>query len=175
MSKKAVAVLTAMVFVVSTTGCMTWKRQEILTSADHPGPNRRILSVVLRSGEVLQFSRTNPARVEGNRVVGTPTTLRERDVELEAPFPAIQKRSDGTVSEITDAKGQVWSVRKVLKEQPNGMTVRVAERIGPVAIPLSEVRQVEIKDSAPGSTLLAILGLAGAVYLGWAAYSIKNH
>jgi hypothetical protein len=55
------------------------------------------------------------------------------------------------------------------------MTVRVAERIGPVAIPLSEVRQVEIRGSAPGSTLLAILGLAGAVYLGWAAYSIKNH
>jgi hypothetical protein len=163
MSKKSVAVLTAVVFVVSSTSCMTWRNKAIRTSADYPAPNKGVVRVVKRSGEVVEFSRREPARVVGGQVVGT--TVRERDVEIEGPFPAIRKLPDGAVCDVTDAKGRVWSVRQVLKEEPNRMTVRIAERVGPIAIPFSEIAQVKIKRTSPALTWLAVLGTAGAAWL----------
>jgi hypothetical protein len=158
------------VFTLFSTGCMTWRNKAIRTSADYPAPNKGVVSVVKRSGEVVEFSRQDPARVVGGQVVGT--TVREREVEIEGPFPVIKKLSDGTVSEVTDASGRVWSVRRILKEGPDRMTVRIAERLGPIAIPLSEIAQVKIKRSSTALTWLAVLGTAGAAWFVWMAISL---
>jgi len=164
MPRQTVAVFTAIVFVVFSTSCMTWRNKEIRTSADAPRPNVRILSVVKRSGEVIEFSRASPARIVGNQVVGTPAAFGERDVEIEGPFPLIKRLSDGTVTEVTDAKGRVWSVREVLKEEPNRMTLRIADPMsGAVSIPLSGIWQVKIKRANTPLTLLAFLGGTAAV------------
>jgi len=175
MLKKAVALVTAVVFALVSTSCMTWGTKEIRTTADHPRPGKRVLSAVKRSGEVIEFSRAAPARIVGNEVIGTPTSLGERDVEIEGPFPLIKRLADGTVTEVTDAKGRVWSVRKVLNEEPNKMIVRIADPMtGAVAIPLSEIWQVKIMKTNTALTILAALGTGGLAFLAWGFSTIKD-
>ncbi len=169
MSRKAVAVLTIIVFAVFSVSCMTWRNKEIRTSADYPRPNIGVVSVVKKSGEVIEFSRSAPARIVGGQVVGTPASLGERDVVIEGPFPLVKRLADGTVTEVTDVKGRVWSVRKVLKEEPNRMTVRIADpTIGAVAIPLSDIWQIKIKrTNAPLTLLAGLTGTAAVLFTAW--------
>lgn len=175
MSRRPAAVLTVIAFTVFSTGCMTWRNKEIRTSADYPRPNKGVVSVVMRSGEVIRFSRAAPARIVGDRVVGTPSSLGKRDVEIEGPFPLVKRLADGTVTEVTDANGRVWPVREVLKEEPNRMTVRIADpTIGAVAIPLSEIAKVKIMRSNPALTFLSGLALAGAAWFIGLAISLGN-
>lgn len=172
MGRKAAALMTVVAFAVFSTACMTWGRKEILTAADHPRPNKAVAGMVLKSGEVIEFSRQAPARIVGDRVVGTPSTFREREVEIAGPFPSIMKRSDGTVYQVTDANGRVWRVLKVLKEGPNRMTVRVAETVGPVSVPLAEILQIVIKKTNPALSILTGLAIAGAAFLTGVAISL---
>ncbi len=121
------------------------------------------LRVVKTSGEVIEFSRHAPARIVGNQVVGRTRVEREREVEIEGPFRLIERRVDGTPEKVADAKGRVWSVRKVLKEEPNRMTILAAGLVtDSVAIPLSEVRQIKIRRPNAALSILAVLVVAGA-------------
>jgi hypothetical protein len=169
MPKRTVAILTTVVFGLFSTSCMTWRMKEIRTGDDPPRQGKRVLRVVKRSGEVVDFSRTAPARIIGDQVVGTPAVLGERDVEIEGPFPLIKKLADGSVSEITDAKGRIWSVREVLKEGPDRMTVRISEtRACTVAIPFSDIQRVKImRTSRPLTFLAALTGTAAGLFGAW--------
>lgn len=175
MSKKAVALVTTVVFVLFSTGCLSWGTKDVRTTADYPRPGKRVLRVVKRSGEVIEFSRAAPARIVGNEVVGTPASLGERDVEIQGPFPLIKRLADGTVTEVTDAKGRVWSVRKLLNEEPNRMIIRVVDSMtGAVVIPLSEIRQITNRRTNVGLTVLAILVTGGLGFLAWGFSTIKD-
>jgi hypothetical protein len=175
MPRKAVAMVTMAAFLLFSTGCLSWGTKEVRTTADYPRPGKRVLRVVKRSGEVIEFSRAAPARIVGNEVVGTPASLGERDVEIQGPFPLIRRLADGTVTEVTDAKGRVWSVRKVLKEEPNRMIIRVVDSMtGTVVIPLSEIWQITNRRMNVGLTVLAILGTGGLGFLAWGLSTIKD-
>ncbi|HSA96925.1 MAG TPA: hypothetical protein VLJ16_12805 [Acidobacteriota bacterium] len=175
MPRRAVALGTMAVFILSSTGCMTWGTKEIRTTADYPGQNGGILSLVKRSGEVVEFSRMAPARIVGNQVVGTADVVLVRDVEIEGPFRLIKRLADGTATEVIDAKGRVWSIRSVLNEEPNKMTARVADHVaGSVAIPLSEIRQVKLKRINVPLTILAGLGFVAVTGVALLAYYINR-
>ncbi len=166
MLKKSVAIFTMIVFGLFSTSCMTWRAKEIRTSSDVPRPGKQVLSVVKTSGEVIVFSRAAPARIIGSQVVGTPAELGAREVEIVGPFPLVKKRADGTPYEITDGSGRVWSVLRVMSEEPDRMIIRINEmRAGTVAIPFSDIRQVEImRTNAPLTLLAAIAGGAAVAF-----------
>ena len=86
MSRRAVAVLTVIVFAVFSVSCMTWRNKEIRTSADYPRPNKEVVRVVMRSGEVIRFSRAAPARIVGGQVVGTLASLMERSAAEDGAY-----------------------------------------------------------------------------------------
>jgi hypothetical protein len=169
MPKRTVAIFTTVVFGLFSTSCMTWRTKEIRTSADAPRPGKRVLRVVKRSGEVVDFSRRSPARIIGNEVVGTLAGLEERDVEIEGPFPLIKRLADGTAYEVTDAKGRIWSVLKVLNEEPGRMTIRITEMgAGTVAIPFSDIQRVKImRTNRPLTVLAALAGTAAGLFGAW--------
>jgi hypothetical protein len=174
--KKVVAALTAVVFVLFSTSCVTWRTKEVRTYADMPYPHARVMRVVKKSGEVIEFSRYAPARIVGNQVVGTTRIAREREVEIEGPFPLIRRLDDGTPAKVTDAKGRVWSVRKVLKEEPNRMTILAAEQVtGSLAIPLSEVRWISIRRPNVPLTILAVLGALGVASYAFVVYNVSRY
>jgi hypothetical protein len=175
MSNKAIALATIVLFSLLSTGCMTWGNKEIRTSADVPRPSVRVLRVVKTSGEVIEFSRHAPARIVGNQVVGRTRVEREREVEIEGPFRLIERRVDGTPEKVADAKGRVWSVRKVLKEEPNRMTILAAGLVtDSVAIPLSEVWQIKIRRPNAALSILAVLVVAGAASFAVMIYNVSR-
>jgi len=175
MSPKFTALITIPAFVLFTASCSMWPTREIRSEADYPSQNKRVLTVVKTSGEVVEFSKTDPGMVRGNEIRGTASALVSEKTEIEGPFPQIKRRADGTIAEVTDAKGKVHLVQNVLREEPNLLVVqeRYSARLQ-IAIPLSEVRLVTYKK--PNTVLtIAAVAVAGALGLiALAAYSITR-
>jgi hypothetical protein len=175
MSKKAAALFTLAAFVIFSTSCTMWRTREINTTADYPKENRKILSVVKASGELVVFSKSNPGRLIGNVISGEATVVVMKRSEIVGPFPSIKKDGHGRIFEVTDSSGRVHSVQEVLKEETNKLTVQARySTSGGVSIPLSEVKLVQFKATNGVMTALAVLGGIAGVFLGLAAYYINR-
>ena len=173
MSKRVAALFTLAAFVIFSTSCTMWKTREINTTADYPRENRKILSVVKASGELVEFSKSNPGRLIGNVIIGEATVVVEKSSEIVGPFPSIKKDGHGRIFEVTDSSGRVHSVQEVLKEETNKLTVQTRySTSGGVSIPLSEVKLVRFKTTNGVMTALAVAGGIAGVWLGLAAYYI---
>jgi hypothetical protein len=175
MSPKITALFTIPAFVLFTASCSMWPTREIRSEADYPSQNKRVLTVVKTSGEVVEFSKTDPGLIVGDEIRGTARVLVSEKTEIEGPFPQIKRRADGTIAEVTDAKGKVHFVQNVLREEPNRLVVqeRYLSR-GQITLPLSEVRLVTYKK--PNTVLtIAAVAVAGALGLiALAAYSLSR-
>jgi hypothetical protein len=174
MPPKLTALFTVAAFVLFTASCSMWPTREIRTEADYPSQNRRVLTVVRTNGEVVEFSKTDPGLVLGDEIRGTARVLVNEKTEIEGPFPLVKRRADGTIAEVTDAKGKVHLVQTVLREEPNLLVVqeRYSARLQ-IAIPLSEVRLVTYKKTNTVLTIAAIAvgGALGLFALAVYAYS----
>jgi hypothetical protein len=165
MSPKITALITIPAFVLFTASCSMWPTREIRSEADYPSQNRRVLTVVKTNGEVVEFSKTDPGLILGDEIRGTARVLVSEKTEIEGPFPQIKRRADGTIAEVTDAKGKVHLVQNVLREEPNLLVVQERySAILQIAIPLSEVRLVTYKKTNTVLTVAAI-ALVGAMGL----------
>ena len=175
MSKKVAALFTLAAFVLFSTSCTMWRTREINTTADYPKENRKILSVVKASGELVVFSKSNPGRLIGNVISGEATVVVMKRSEIVGPFRSIKKDDHGKIFEVTDSSGRVHSVQEVLKEETNKLTVQARySTSGGVSIPLSEVKLVQFKATNGVMTALAVLGGIAGVFLGLAAYYINR-
>lgn len=174
MPPKITALFTVAAFVLFTASCSMWPTREIRTETDYPSQNKRVLTVVKTNGEVVEFSKTDPGRVLGDEIRGTARVLVNEKTEIEGPFPLVKRRADGTIAEVTDAKGQVHLVQTVLREEPNLLVIqeRYSARLQ-IAIPLSEVRLVTYKKPNTVLTIAAIAvgGALGLFALAVYAYS----
>jgi hypothetical protein len=173
MSPKITALITIPAFVLFTASCSMWPTREIRSEADYPSQNKRVLTVVKTNGEVVEFSKTDPGLILGDEIRGTARVLVNEKTEIE--FPQIKRRADGTIAEVTDAKGKVHFVQNVLREEPNRLVFQERySAILQIAIPLSEVRLVTYKK--PNTVLtIAAVAVAGALGLiALAAYSLSR-
>jgi hypothetical protein len=175
MPPKITALFTVAAFVLFTASCSMWPTQEIRMEADYPSQNGRVLTVVKNNGEVVEFSKQDPGIVLGDEIRGTARVLVNEKTEIEGPFPLIKRRADGTIAEVTDAKGQVHFVRTVLREEPNVLVVqeRYSARL-PIAIPLSEVRLVTLKKPNPYLTVAAVAFVGALSLFALAMYSLSR-
>ncbi|MCK7522250.1 MAG: hypothetical protein MZV64_33530 [Ignavibacteriales bacterium] len=125
-----------------------------------------------RGGRVQQ---TGPRDGPGGRARGTARVLVNEKTEIEGPFPLVKRRADGTIAEVTDAKGQVHFVRTVLREEPNLLVVqeRYSARL-PIAIPLSDVRLVTYKKTNTVLTVAAIAVVGALNLFALAMYSLAH-
>ena len=176
MSKKAAALFTLAAFVLFSTSCTMWRTREINTTADYPRENRKILSVVKASGELVEFSKSNPGRLIGNAISGAATVVVMKRSEIVGPFRSIKKDDHGRIFEVTDSSGWVHSVQEVLKKETNKLTVqaRYSMTSGWVSIPLSEVKLVRFKTTNGWMTWLAVQGGFVVVYTFWMAYLLSR-
>jgi hypothetical protein len=175
MPPKLTALFTVAAFVLFTASCSMWPTREIRTEADYPSQNKRVLTVVKTNGEVVEFSKTDPGRVLGDEIRGTARVLVNEKTEIEGPFPLVKRRADGTIAEVTDAKGQVHLVQTVLREEPNLLVIqeRYSARLQ-IAIPLSEVRLVTLKKPNPYLTVAAVAFVGALSLFALAMYSISR-
>lgn len=166
MFKRVAALFTMIAFVLFSASCSTWGMREVSTTAKRPAEGKKIRSVIMTSGELVEFSRSNPGRIQGSTIVGMATGLEGKPLSLKGPFSLIKKRPDGTIYQVVDKEGQVYSVQRVLKESPDQMTIlTTASTVARVAIPLSEVRAIQVKKTNGALTALAVVG--GIISGGW--------
>ena len=159
MARKCVTLITISAFVLFSSSCVTWSKKDVKTLVEPPAEGTAVLSVVKKSGQVLQFSKADPGRVRGFAVVGTARDASARRLDIAGPFPSIKQRPDGTVTEVVDANGQAYSVRQVLSREKDRMTIMASE-LGPVSIPLSEASVIEVrKDNALPIAAIVLGGL----------------
>ena len=184
MPRKAITAITLAAFVLTSASCTMWRTKNIGSISDAPDESARIISVVMASGERIDFSPADPGRVQptgpegperpgrrasrGILIKGTAVGRFSVPVEIKGPCSSIRKRADGTVYEITDASGRAYPVQRVLKEGDARWSILTYDRtVEPVSILLSDVLQVRFKQSYPGMTLLVIIGPSlGLLYLG---------
>jgi len=155
---KAAVVFALGAFVLSSTSCMTYSTRRVATTADYPSSKARILKVDTASGTAYTFPESAPGRLLGDKIAGTATFF-GKGVEIEGPFAGIKKRADGTIYEIIDREGRIYSVQKVVSAGEDKMTVLVTGRYSEwVSIPLSEIRSVQLKKLNVIATLVMVAG-----------------
>jgi hypothetical protein len=154
--------------VTFSTGCMSTVSRDV-TADRPPRQDVRIMRLVTASGSTVVFSRADPGRVEGDRIIGMAVAGFEERVP--APFLSVKKHPDGRVHEIVDRNGQVHPVYRVLRE---GETEWIVVTSGPgsrqVAIPLAQVKQISFRRTNVAGTFVfvpaaVVLGLTGLIYL----------
>lgn len=172
---RASVLFTIAAFAVSSTACTMWPTREIRTEADYPSQDRQVASVVKTDGEVVVFTASDPGRVRGDGIQGTARILVKSKVEIRGPFALIKRRADGTISEVTDAKGQVHYVRSVVSEAPDAMVVlESSSEVRAVSIPFADVRLVKYRKTNVVLTLMALAAGGAVGLMALAIYSFSR-
>jgi hypothetical protein len=141
-------------------------RKDIETAPEWDGKKHEILRVLKTSGEYIEFSKINPARVYGSSVVGVKVT---KDVALEIEqFDSISKdKADANTYKTED--GLTYHVRKRTKDKI------YCDMLETIQIPLSDVSTVWLKEgesfSLLGSSAFLLLFIGGIVVVGVVAMS----
>lgn len=174
MFKKATSLLTLAAVVLASVSCTTMTTKPVVTPSDLPGKAAMIQSVIMTSGEHVEFSPSDPGRVRGDVIVGTAAVRYKAPVEIQGPFSSIKRRPDGSVYEITDGTGRVHPVVGVAKEGETAWTILVNDRTArPVSIPLTDVRQIRFRKINAFLTALTIASVAGLFFIAWSVYTLS--
>jgi hypothetical protein len=76
-------------FVLFTSGCTTWKQADAKTLPKPPSSGTPVLSVVKTSGELIQFSKGSPGRVQGEFIAGRASNVTPAEVSI--PLTEVQR------------------------------------------------------------------------------------
>jgi len=144
MFNKAHAMIVLSAFTLLSTACITWSRTDVKTMAKPLREGTPVLSVVMNSGQVIEFTKADPGLVKGSSVVGAGHDSAMREMEVAGPFSTIRKDGSGKIFEVVDAKGQGYVVKTVIKRDEVRMTILGSES-RQYAIPLAEISTVEFK------------------------------
>ena len=155
-ARKISALLTLAVFILISTACVTWSRKEVKTLTSPIPEGTAVLSVVKNSGQVIEFTKTNPGRIRGYTVVGAGKDAEMKQFEITAPFTSIRQGDKGQIVELVDGKGQGYVVKAVLSGDEYRMTILGVES-NRLTIPLKEIATVRIrKDNALAVTAIVL-------------------
>lgn len=156
MARKMTALSTLAAFVLFSTSCMTWSQKEVRTMPRPLPENTAVLSIVLNSGRVIEFTKDDPGRVRGYSVVGTGREAAAKQVDIEGPF-SYTRDGTGIITGVVDGKGQAYVIQKILASDESRMTI-VARQSNKVSIPLTEISTVKVKKTNALLTTLAVVG-----------------
>jgi hypothetical protein len=158
MTRKMSARLTLTAFVLITTACVTWSRKEVKTLTSPLPEGTAVLSVVMNSGKVIEFTKINPGRVRGFTIVGAGKDAALREIEITGPFSSIRQDDKGRIAEVVDGKGQGYVVTAVVRSDERRMTILGAES-NQRTIPLAEISTVQIRKDNSLTVTAIVLGV----------------
>jgi len=146
MNKKIISLFTLLAFVIFSVSCYTTKTRRVNTSADWQGKKGKILWVIKTSGEYIEFSKDNPGRIIGDKIVGKAIILSKKVVIDRANIEENKRDQNGKILKITTKDGKMYTVIKgTEKEEKDKITFfAIYESNEQVLIPLSEVKWVHV-------------------------------
>jgi len=131
-------------FALVSTACVTWSRKEVRTLTSPLPEGTAVLGVVMNSGQVIEFTKTNPGRIRGYTVVGAEKDAEIKQFEITTPFTSIRQGDEGQIVELVDGKGQGYVVKAVIRSEEGRMTILGVES-NRLTIPLKEIATVRIR------------------------------
>ena len=175
MFKKGATFFTILSFIVFSSACVYWPTKAIRNEGDYPAPGRKVARVIKANGEVVDFTGPGHGLVLIDKVQGPALVSIEQTVELKRPLGLVKKRADGTVSEITDARGWVHYVLAIEKDGPDSLVIKERRtETQVVSIPLSEVRLIKYRKTNMIMTAMAIAALTAAGLFALALYGLSR-
>jgi hypothetical protein len=158
MARKLVVWTTLLAFFFFDVACVIRRTRGEPPEKVYSG-NPQVLAVLKKSGEYIEFSKENPGRVMGDKIVAS-----ERILEI--PNSAIKRiiAKDGKPSEIEKVDGTRVPLTAVLRKDES-KTVVLLDSSG-FAIPLADVDMVTVRRVDTGTTILATVGLTALVFTG---------
>jgi hypothetical protein len=145
-----------MILLLST-ACFTWSRKEVRTLTSPFPDGTAVLSVVKNSGQVVEFTKTNPGRIKGYMVVGAEKDAEVKQFEITAPFTSIRQDDKGRIVELVDGKGQGYVIKAVIRSEESRMTFLGVES-NRLTIPLKEIATVRIRKNNSLRVTAIVLG-----------------
>lgn len=173
MTRKTSALFVLAISALISAACVTWSRKDVRTLTSPLPEGTAVLSVVMKSGQAVEFTKENPARVRGYKVVGAAKAAALREIEISGPFSSIRQDSYGKVIEVVDGKGQGYVVKAVLRAEENRMTILGVES-NQSSIPLAEISTVRIRKDNSLMVTAIVLGalVVLPVLISLVAYSL---
>jgi len=157
MKRKIISLFTLLSFIVFSISCYTTRLREVRTADDLKGKGRKIVSLVKRSGEYIEFSKNEPGQIYGDKIAGTAVVLSKK-VEINRNYIKEFKRDKkGMISEIINKNGKIYhvvtgTIREVSiqsdlagKKGEKIIFFTTYETYESITIPLSEVNSVRVK------------------------------
>jgi len=164
MNKKIISLFTLLAFVIFSVSCYTTKTRRVNTSADWQGKKGKILWVIKTSGEYIEFSKDNPGRIIGDKIVGKAIILSKKVVIDRANIEENKRDQNGKILKITTKDGKMYTVVKgTEKEEKDKITFfTIYESNEQILIPLSEVKLYQV---LIGLGILLVMGLIMYIFL----------
>jgi len=146
MSRKIISLFTLLAFVIFSVSCHTTRLKEVRTAADWQRKKGKILWVIKTSGEYIEFSKDNPGRIIGDKIVGKAIILSKKVVIDRADIEENKRDQNGKILKITTKDGKMYTVIKgTEKEEKDKITFfTIYESNELVLIPISEVKWVQV-------------------------------
>jgi hypothetical protein len=165
--KKIISLFTMTAFIVFSLSCYSTKNMRLDVDAAEKVKKEKILSVVMASGETIEFSKKQPGRILNESIIGIAERV-TKEIEIDITDVEHNKCNEkGEVNEIITIDGKVYKdfVGVVKKEKDTYVFTTILESHIKVSIPISEVRQVGIEGQKPHLVLFVIAGvIAGVVF-----------
>jgi len=141
-AKKLISLFLIFSLVMLSVSCYTTKTRRVNTSAHWQGRKGKILWVIKTSGEYIEFSKDNPGRIIGDKIVGKAIILSKKVVIDRADIEENKRDQHGKILKITTKDGKMYTVIKgTEKEEKDKITFfAIYESNEQVLIPLSEVK-----------------------------------
>ncbi len=147
MSKRVLSLVTVVAFLLFDWSCLSITNVPVTSVASKD----QIVGLTRISGESMQFSKENPARIIGDRLVIEINTVALSDVK------GFRQDGKGLVYEITTKDGR--TIHDIEGKREGEKIV-----LPPLSIPLSEVKLVTVRRSDTGMTILLVLGIIAGLY-----------
>lgn len=165
--KKLISLFTMIAFFVFSLSCTITKNMRLDAAAIKENGNIKIVQVVTKSGEIIEFSKKQPGRILNESIIGIAERV-TKEIEIDITDVEHNKCNEkGEVNEIITIDGKVYKdfVGAVKKEKDTYVFTTILESNIKVSIPISEVRQVGIEGQKPHLVLFVIAGIiAGVVF-----------
>lgn len=165
--KKFISIFTMFSFIVFSLSCTITKNMRLDAANVKENGRIKILHVVKKSGEIIEFSKKQPGRILNESIIGIAERV-TKEIEIDITDVEHNKCNEkGEVNEIITIDGKVYKdfVGAVKKEKDTYVFTTILESHIKVSIPISEVRQVGIEGQKPHLVLFVIAGIiAGVVF-----------
>ena len=167
--KKFIALFTTVAFIVFFLSCYSTKNMRLDTDAAIGSGKLEILKLVKKSGEVFEFSKKEPGKIDKENIIGIAIRV-SRIIEIyKENLESAVRAQNGKFLIVATKDGKTYKdiVGAITDKKDKYVFAAMSETFESISIPLSEIEMIEVKTNS-GKTGILILGIMLTIVASWA-------